>query len=217
MTKHPTTEQLRRFYHDKWEMENIGWIFLHIIKCRKCSRKFANLKVKYKSKHKKIEYKNFKDLSPEAIEKVKVCYGACVFISWRLDAVSTLEDIRMYSNAIEMLEEDIEIKNGERYLQYKSWEEGWEALSSSASWLSEMVSDSERFFLFRDLARIIILTWDQDDYRKKLPMYLSDQNIECIAENLGLVKNLALGIAEEELWDVQKFWHKYDREKSNVR
>jgi hypothetical protein len=215
MITHPTIKQLKAFYHNRFSMDNWGWIYLHVLQCRKCAKKFGVLKQKYGFHHKNIEYKCFKNLSDEEKEKMKICYGACVFTAWRLDTITSLEEMLLHLNAIAALEEDLDIENGERYLQYKSWEEGWEALTTSANWLSEMVSDSERFFLFRDLARIIILTWDKENYQRKFPIYIPDQNIAYIGESLGIKENDAYNICEEEFWDLQKIWNK--REQSDMK
>lgn len=196
-------------------MNNCAWIFCHITRCRKCSRKFAALKAKYEFKHKNTEYNNFKDLSPEAVERVKICYGACIFIAWNLESICNLEDMGWHVGALEMIEEDIEIKNPERYLNYKTAKEGWSALRNAGHWLSEMELE-ERFFLFRDLARIFILTWDKEAPERKCPVYIPDQNISYIADELGIPKNIAYQISEEELWDQQRFWAKRKREKNQL-
>ena len=122
----------------------------------------------------------------------------------------------LHIDAIGMLEEDIEIKDGESYLQYNSWEEGWNSLKKSTHRLVEMKTElKQRNFLFRDLVRIIILTWEADDPRRRFPVYVSDLNISCIAENLEIAEKIAFNIAEEEFWDLQKFWRKRKREKNH--
>lgn len=213
--KHPTITQLKKFFHDRLAIKSHLEIFTHIMTCRKCSRKFARLKVKYKYRHKNTDYKNYKDLSSKALERISVCYGVCVFVSWRLDSISSLEDMAWYMNAVAMLEEDIGIENPEKYLNYNTLEEAWLAFTEPAHWLSEMEIE-ERFFLFRDLARMFILVWDKEDPQSKCPIYIPDQIVLCITDELGIPEDDAYAIGEEELWDVQKFWKNLEREKNNA-
>jgi len=218
--KHPTIKQLKQFYHDRWAMKKWHWIFFHIMKCRRCSKKFATLKVRYKFKHKGTDPYSYRyitqlwDTHPEVAEHRAICYGVCVFVSWGLSDISSLEDMWLYLDGIKVLD-DLGVKDSEKYLNYKNIDDAWLVFENSAHLLANMEPE-ECFFIFRNLAWLFILTWDKEATESKFPIYMPDSNISYISKHLGIPTDIAYKISEEELWNLQIFWKKRALEKENV-
>jgi hypothetical protein len=212
--KHPTEKEIETFYHERTSVSDCAWVTTHLTSCRRCSRKFQKLKEKQKFRHKGTKFAhNYKSLDllwiiqPETAERMATCLAASTFAHWRLDEVSIVEEMEYYSNALLMLK-DCDIKNPEKYLNYKNIDEAWTAFDYAAQWLARM-EIAQRFDLFVTLASTYIISWS-DDLRES-PVYIKNDSISHMAGKLGIPEEMAWKITEEELWNLQEYWKHRDK------
>lgn len=213
---HPTSEDLETFYHDRFTMKNIDWVATHIKRCGRCRRKFQKLKEKLRSRHKDIKFNHtYRSLDllwiirPQVAERMAICYAATTFVNWSLDIIETPADIEFYSAVLSMLKER-DVRNPKKYLDYKNTDEAWAAFDYAAQWLVRM-EIQQRFDLFVDLARMCIMSWYIP--QKESPVYIKHDSIAHMASKLEIPHEIAWKKAEEELWDLQKYWMEREREK----
>ena len=148
-----------------------------------------------------------KRIKPEIAEHLTRCMATTLFDSYRLNCITSLQDMDDYCHVVEYLH-NFGAENPDDYLDYTDMNKVWKTFKESAEWLA-LNDVAERYLVFRNITRNYmfdlgrgVLNIENPKYSKKAEPVIT--KVLYVADKLKIPDDTIWRDVQEEFTEVQK-------------